>query len=334
MALWDFHQLSRALSQEALAPHYLLFGDETFLVDEALVALKSVALGEALEDFNFDVFYGRGLDCAALCDVAETLPMMSDRRLVILKEAQELKDKQWDVLMKLLNHPIETTVFVVVANKVDRRKKYVKKFSQKGILAEFKRPYDNQIAQWIKYIAKKHGLEINGAPVQLMHQMVGNNLTDINSEMLKLSQFLGEKRRVVTDEDLVQIVSRVKIESVFELTNAIGDRNRWRALLCLANLLDHGQSEVGVLSLIGRHLRILRLVKQGESDGLSGQGLSARAGVPPFFLRQYVNQSRQWSEQKLDRGFRALYDTDRAIKSSPIPSHIWLENFIIQTCSQ
>ena len=158
-------------------------------------------------------------------------------------------------------------------------------------------------------------------------------MTDLNAELLKLSQYLGDRNEVTT-EDIVKVVSHVKMDSVFELTDAIGSNDRARALVNLANLLDQGQNEVGVLSLIGRHVRILQLVNDGIKEGLSGQRLSARAGVSPFFLKQYVEQSRYWNRGKIERTFRALLDTDRALKSSPVSSGIWLENFIVETCSQ
>jgi DNA polymerase III subunit delta len=104
-------------------------------------------------------------------------------------------------------------------------------------------------------------------------------------------------------------------------------------IFCLANLLDHGQNEVGVLALISRHIRILKTVSDGLGEGLSGQRLGAKAGVSTYFLRQYTEQARKWNDHKIDRAFRALLDTDRALKSSPVASHIWLENFIIQTCT-
>jgi DNA polymerase-3 subunit delta len=101
----------------------------------------------------------------------------------------------------------------------------------------------------------------------------------------------------------------------------------------LANLLDHGQNEVGVLALISRHVRILKLVADGLREGLSGPKLASRAGVSPYFLKSYVDQARAWSDRKIEHTFQALVDTDRALKSSPVASHIWLENFVVQTCT-
>jgi len=313
-------------------PLYFLYGDETFLIDEALQTLEAAALGEGSRDFNLDVFHGAEADSGAIRDAVETLPMMSQSRVVVVKDAQELSDKDWELLMPLVDRPVHTTAFICVASRIDKRKKHIKRFLEKGVVVEFRRPFDNQIPDWIATIARKHGLKMGRDVVDLMRQLAGSNLQDINTEMAKLALYLGE-RKTATVDDVLQVVSRVRLESVFDLTDAIGHNDRARALDCLVNLLDHGQSEVGVLALVSRHVRILKLVSDGMREGLSGQRLSSRAGISPYFLRSYVEQARSWSDRKIDHTFQALIDTDRALKSSPVASHIWLENFVVQTCS-
>ncbi len=329
---WTPQTLESSIRREEIHPLYLFHGDETFLIDEALAELEALALGDGLRDFNFNVFYGDEADGARIRDAAETLPMMAAQRVIVVKEAQDLSDADWNSLWPLLDEPIDSCVLVFVATKIDKRKKHFKRALETGVVVEFKRLFENQVPDWIARIADKHGVKMSRDALALLHQMVGSNLTDINMEMWKLASFLGDRKQVGVD-DVLKAVSRVRIESVFDLTDAIGGNDRARALTCLANLLDNGQNEVGALALVSRHVRILKLVNEGLREGLSGQRLSARAGVPPFFLKRYVEQSRHWSAPKIDRTFRALLDTDRALKSSPVASHIWLENFVVQTCS-
>ncbi len=331
-AEWSVQSLQSSLAKKDLYPLYYFFGDETFLIDEALVQLQEVALADGLRDFNLNTYYGDHVDASVIRDAIETLPMMAQVRLVVVKEAHDLSEKDWENLLPVLESPVESTIFVCIGNRIDRRKKYIKKFIERGVVVEFKRPFENQIPDWIVSISKRYGLKLDTEVVALVHQLVGSNLVDINGELLKISQYIGTRKAVTTD-DVLQVVSRVRIDSVFDLTEAIGNNDRAKALLCLANLLDHGQNEFGVLSLVGRHLRILKTVKDGIRDGLAGARLSSRAGVSQYFLRQYTDQSRFWSERKIETAFQALLDTDRALKSSPIASHIWLENFILKTCN-
>lgn len=329
---WTPQDLQDSIRRKDLYPLYFLFGDETFLVDEALAELQAMALGDGLRDFNLNTFYGDEADATVLRDALETLPMMAPSRVVVLKEAQDLKEREWEQLMSLIESPIDTSAFICVASKIDKRKRHVKRFLEKGVVVEFKRPFESQVPGWIATLANRRGLKLGPDAADVLHQLVGSNLGDLDSELAKLVQFLGDRREAGI-EDVMKAVSRARIDSVFELTDAIGNGDRERALICLANLLDHGQSEVGVLALISRHVRILRTVSDGLREGLAGQRLSARAGVSPFFLKAYVDQAKRWSDRKIDQTFRALLDTDRALKSSPVASHIWLENFVVQTCS-
>lgn len=329
---WSPQSLNNAVAKGEIYPLYFLYGDETFLIDEALALLEVAALGEGLRDFNLNTFYANEADAAQIRDAVETLPMMAQARVVVVKDAHDLNDKDWEMLWPLVDVPVTTTAFICVGSKIDKRKKHIKRFIDRGVVVEFKRPFDNQIPDWIRTISKKHGLQLTSDAVDLVHQLVGSNLQDINGEMSKLAGYLGEKKKATAD-DVMKVVSHVRLDSVFDLTDAIGRNDRARALTCLANLLDNGQNEVGVLALISRHVRILRLVSDGLKEGLSGQRLSSRAGVSPYFLKSYVDQAREWNATKIDRTFEALLDTDRALKSSPVASHIWLENFIIQTCS-
>jgi DNA polymerase III subunit delta len=329
---WTPQRLNDTVARGEIYPLYFLYGDETFLIDEALASIEHTTIGDGMRDFNLNTFYGGETDASQIRDAVETLPMMSPVRLVVVKDAQDLSEKQWDSMMNLVDDPVSTTAFVCIASKIDKRKKHVKRFIEKGVVVEFKRPYDNQIPDWIRTLAKKHELKMTADAVSLFHQLVGSNLQDINAELGKLVQFLGGRKQASVD-DVLKAVSRIRLDSVFDLTDAIGRNDRARALDCLVNLLDNGQNEVGVLALISRHVRILKLVSDGMREGLSGPRLSSRAGVSPYFLRSYVEQARAWSDRKIERTFQALLDTDRALKSSPIASHIWLENFIIQTCS-
>jgi DNA polymerase-3 subunit delta len=329
---WTPQNLHDSVRRQELYPLYYFYGDETFLIDEALCEIEKLALGDGLRDFNLNTYYGGDADPLQIRDAIETLPMMAQARIVIVKEAHELNDKDWEALLPVIENPVDSSAFVCVASKIDKRKKSIKRFLEQGVVVEFKRPFDNQIPEWIQHIAKKHGLKLDAEAVSVMHQMVGGNLTDIHLEMQKLKAYIGDRKSAEVD-DILKVVSRVRIDSVFDLTEAIGGNKQAGALVCLANLLEHGQNEVGVLALISRHVRILKLVNDGLKEGLSGGRLSARAGVSQFFLKQYIEQSRYWSPPKIDRTFRALLETDRALKSSPVAAHLWLENFIIKTCS-
>lgn len=339
---WTYNRLTLALKKGDFAPLYLLFGEESFLTERAKEEIIEAVVPEGFRDFNLNLFDGADCDVARVRDALETLPMMSPNRLVVLVNSHQLKDKEWDVLQPLIEKPHQGTVLVCVSAKVDRRKKHWKKLLEAGVALECKRPYDNQIPEWIDFLAKRHAIEFDQEASAALQQVVGANLSDLDGEIRKLSIYCGGKQAVSKTEarktvrasvdDVMKVASRVKIESVFDFADAVGKSDRARALYCLANLLDQGQNEVGIIALVARHVRILRTMVEGLREGLSGQRLAAKAGVSPYFVRDYAEQARLWTPTKIDQTLEALFDTDRALKTSPVVSHIWLENFIVRVC--
>ncbi len=331
MAIWDFRQLQQNIELKDFPRLSLIFGEESYLIGEALKLVRYQVSEEASSDFNYDQFFV-GLDSASkVRDTAEMLPMMAARRLVIYRDVDKLKEKDWAQIYSLLEDPIDSTCFVLVATKIDKRKKYYKTCLKNGQVVELKKPYDNQVPAWIDYIAYNHELKLSRPSIQVLQQLVGSQLADLNSEMAKLKQYLGDKTQV-SEADVLKVVSKVRVDSVFDLTEAIGKKDRAAALTFLANLLDHGQNEMAAIALILRHVRILGALNDGLRQGLRGAKLCSKVGVPSFFLQKYMHQSEKWNEKQLAQTVRVLHETDKAIKSSPVSSHIWLENFILKTC--
>ncbi|MGZ3743297.1 MAG: DNA polymerase III subunit delta [Pseudobdellovibrionaceae bacterium] len=333
MALIDAQKFYRDLEKGEFSPLYFLFGEEAYLLNQCVERFKYAVLTEGAIDFNYSLFYASDADVSNVRDAVETLPMMAPKRLVILKEAQELTDREWAELDPLITTPVESTVFVILASRVDKRKKVIRMMLETADCVEFKKPYDNQIPGWVKYIAGTLGLDIADDAILHLAKLVGSQLSEIESELQKLADFLGERKRIEVS-DVSQVVSRSKEENVFDFTRAIGESDRVRALEHLVHLLDQGQSEIGIVSLLARHIRLLLSVKRGLEHGLTGTKLAHAAQVPPYFLDNYIMQSRLWTVKKLEQTLIILAETDKALKSSPLSSHIWLENLVLKTCSQ
>ncbi|MCJ8277714.1 MAG: DNA polymerase III subunit delta [Bdellovibrionales bacterium] len=305
--------------------------DEDFFIEEAVEYIKKQMLDEASRDFNFDLFYGRETEVSKIFDIVETLPMMAQTRLVIVRRAKDFRDQDWKTMMPALTNPVPSTFLVFVGEKPDARKSVVKEVMKNVTHFHFAKPYDNEFPKWVHYICKKFGYEIEEDGVHLLMQIVGPNLLEMKNEILKLGQYIGDREKI-TANDVMTVASRIKLQNVFDLTKAIGKNDQAHALMCLAQLLENGQNEVGIMSMVHRHIRLLRQTKQGEQQGFQGRQLSTFAGVPHFYLGEYTSQARLWTERKIEKTYKVLCDTDRALKSSPVSSHIWLENFIMQTC--
>jgi DNA polymerase III subunit delta len=336
VANWDANQIFKHLSAQPkpseLASVYLFYGEESYLIQQAFHQLKSLALEGGAADFNFDSYYAADCDVAQVRDVFETLPMMAERRVVVIHEAQDLTDKEWAVLEPSITQPPEGSLLILLGRKIDKRKKFFRIISETQNAVEFKKPYENQMAGWIRYICKSFELEIDEEALRLLYKLTGSHLEDIEGEVKKLRLYLGDRHQIEV-KDVEACVSRTREDTIFELTDSVGQRQRVTALVKLSHLIDQGQSQIGIVSMISRHIRILLAIKHGIESGMVGAKLASFAQVPSYYLQNYVDQSRAWPVPRLENTLVLLSETDKELKSSTVSSQIWLEKLIIECCS-
>ena len=332
MAVFDPQKLYKDLETKKFHPIYFLFGDEPYLLNQCTNRFKFSVLDESTTDFNYSLFYAADAEVGTIKDAVETLPVFTAQRLVVLKNAHELKDSELLQLEPLLENPVPSTVFVILAEKVDKRKKAIKLLLDHAFCVEFKKPYDNQVPQWISHLAQNVGLKITNDAIHRLFRLVGNNLSELENQIFKIQDFIG-KKEIIDVADVNAVVSFTREESVFDFTKAIGQKDRVKALEQLVSLMDQGQSEAGIIALLARHMRVLLTVRAGMDQGLGGAKLASQAQIPSFFIESYCDQARIWAPRKIEDALVVLHETDKALKSSPLSSHIWLENMVLKSCS-
>lgn len=332
MAVFDPPKLYKDLETKKFHPIYFLFGDEPYLLNQCTHRFKYSVLDESTTDFNFSLFYAADAEVGTIKDAVETLPVFTSHRLVILKNAHELKDSELLQLEPLLENPVPSTVFVILADKVDKRKRAIKLLLDHAFCVEFKKPYENQVPQWIMHLAQNVGLKITNDAIHRLYRLVGNNLSELENQIFKIQDYIGSKT-IIEIDDVNAVVSFSREESVFDFTKAIGQKDRVKALEQLVSLMDQGQNEAGIIALLARHMRVLLTVRAGMDQGIGGAKLASLAQIPSYFIESYCDQARVWSPRKIEEALVVLHETDKALKSSPLSSHIWLENMVLKSCS-
>ncbi|MFN3698501.1 MAG: DNA polymerase III subunit delta [Pseudobdellovibrio sp.] len=331
MAAVDQTKFYKDLESGQLAPLYFIYGDEPFLIEQCIERFKYAVLNEATIDFNYSLYYAADVEVTSLKETVETLPVFSERRLVVLKNSQEFKDSEWQEIDSVIKKPVDSTVFVLFADKIDKRKKHFKNLIDHAQSIEFKKPYDNEIPRWINYYASYYDLKLTQAAIHRMHRLIGNNLAEIYAQLANLKNYLNGQNLVDVSE-VNAVVSNTREENIFDFTKAVGQKDRVLALEQIVNLLDQGQSEIGIVSLLARHMRILLTVRSGMDQGIGGAKLAGLANVSPYFIDEYCDQAKKWSVKRLEESLVLLSETDRALKSSPLSAHIWLENMVLKSC--
>jgi len=216
------------LRQGKYAPIYFLHGDEPYYIDLISDFIEKHVLSESERSFNLTILYGKDVDHKTVIDNARRFPMMAANQVVILKEAQTMKSIQ--DLDIYLENPLESTLLVICYKhkKLDKRTKFAKVVQKHALVLESKRPYDNQMPQWISSFLKEKGFTIQAAEANLVAEYLGNSLSKVANELDKLVINLPVGHTVNKD-DIEEHIGISKEYNIFELQNALGTRDQTKS---------------------------------------------------------------------------------------------------------
>ena len=210
-------------------PIYWLEGDEPFFIDQLMQYAEHHILNEAEAGFNLTVFYGRDADWATVVNACRRYPMFAERQVVLLKEAQQMKDI--DKLEGYVENPLSTTVLIVGMKdkKVDGRLKLGKMLKTKAELFTTKKMWDNEVPKWVSAMIGQKGYTIDQRALQLLVDHVGNDLARLNNEVEKTIINLTDKKQI-TEDDIEKYVGVSKEFNTLEFQHALTLRNLSKCL--------------------------------------------------------------------------------------------------------
>lgn len=301
------------VTEDQLKPVYIVVSAEPLLVERAVGHLRAVAAPEATRAFNYDVVQGKGATATQVLNLAQTLPMMAKRRLVEVRDFGAVKAAELAGLLPYLADPNPTTTLLCVAEKVDKRVKFFQTVKKKGFLFELEAPKnDRALVKWAREEAATRGIDMESRAVTRLVDVVGKDLARLSLSMEQLSLYAGDARIGV--EHVEDLIAETRERSVFELTDAIGEGDRPRALTAVASLFDQRQSAIGVVIMLARHMRQLSATHEAMRARLPRRELPGAIGAPPFVIDKLMGQARRFPPAAVSRSLCLLAEADYALK--------------------
>jgi DNA polymerase-3 subunit delta len=292
-------------------PVYVLVGADSFLQARFLAETTARVSPAATRAFTFDSFEGKGTSAAQILGAARTIPMMARERLVIVRDAELLGADGLAELVPYLEDPAPQTTLVLVFGKADGRWKVISLAKKKGYLLELETP--RGLIPWMQEEARRLGAKLADDAGRRLIEIAGNDLARLAGAVAQLALFV-DAGAVITAEDVDELVAGTRERTVFELSNAIGEGQRERALRAVASLFDQKESSVGVAIMVARHVRQLALAKQYAAEKTPRSELPRLVGAPPFAVDKLLDQSRRFTPQALERAMEILGRVDLELK--------------------
>ncbi|WP_431136755.1 DNA polymerase III subunit delta [Psychroserpens mesophilus] len=333
----EVKQIVADIKKGQIKPIYFLMGEEPYYIDAISDYIENNVLSEEEKGFNQMVLYGRDITVDDIVSNAKRYPMMAERQVVIVKEAQDLS-RTIENLASYASSPQLTTVLVInyKYKKIDKRKalyKAIKK--QDGVVFESKKLYDNQVAEWIRRVLSGQKYTISPKASQMLVEFLGTDLSKINNELEKLKIILPEGTQI-TPEHVEEHIGISKDYNNFELRKAVGERNSVKAFK-IVNYFGNNPKDnpmvVTVSLLFGFFSQLLHF--HGLHDK-NPRNVASALKINPYFVNEYVTAARNFPMRKVSQIVSTLREFDvksKGVNSNAVPQGDLLKELLVKILS-
>jgi DNA polymerase III subunit delta len=294
-------------NKKSFKPVYWFEGEEEYYINKLVDYAEHRILPESEASFNLSIFYGKDADWADVLNACRRYPMFAERQVVLLKEAQQMKDI--GRLESYIQNPLSSTVFVVSykEKKVDGRSKLAKLLKEKGELLTLKKLYDNQLPEWTSELVSSKGYSISQKALFLLVDHIGNDLIRIDNEIEKLLVNLGNRKNI-TEDDIAQFVGVSKEYNIFELQEALARRDLAKALRIVQYFGSNPKAapiQLILPSLYGFFSKAYMVFGQHSEDE---KAIAASIGVNPYFIKDYLLAANNYRLEGVESALLLLHD--------------------------
>jgi DNA polymerase III subunit delta len=331
--------------QSDIYPVYLLYGPEDYLIQEEIQKLLNQTLSLKERGLNFHVFNGDEHSSQEIVCAAQTLPMFSPYRFVLVREADRMADENVEMLMEYITKPSPSTCLVLLGQTIGSWKKHRKEVERVGKVEEYVRLRGRSLVSWMKNRMKEKGKTLAEECADYLVEVVGDHLYDLDNALEKVFLSVGAKGTIELS-DLEEMTSDVKVSTVFDLTDAIGHQNLEKALGILGKAMEskvvvfkkeEQRSKAGdpvplLLSMMAKQYWSLLTLKEMSSHRGDVGELAKELGMSPWSIKKLVDQGKNFSEASLREGILRCHQADLAIKRSGGPKELLMDKLVVDLC--
>ena len=319
-------QINEDIKQQSFKNAYLLYGQERYLLRQYRDRLKTALCGDG-DTMNTHIYEGKDINVGEIIDLAETLPFLAERRVIIITGSGLFKSGG-EKMAEYLQAPNETTYFVFTESEVDKRSKLYKTVQSKGYAAEFTIQDESTLKRWIAGTLAKDNKRITENTVQLLLTKTGTDMDNIQMELEKLICYCMD-RDVITDADVEAVCTNRITNHIFDMINAIADKRKKQALELYYDLLALKEPPMRILFLIARQCNMLLQAKELKSRGYDNRTVGSKLGVAPFIAGKYLTQASRFSSAVLQKAVQQCVEAEEAVKTGRLNDMMSVEILIM-----
>jgi len=293
-----YEEILKNLKKKNYSPIYFLMGEEPYFIDLITNYIEKNVLTEEEKTFNQVVLYGKDTDVPGIINAARRFPMMSDRQVVIIKEAQSLA--KIEDLIHYVDHPLVSTLLVInyKYKKLDKRKKLFKALEQKGVILDSRRLYDDKVPAWISSYLLARSKKIEPKAAMILTEFLGNDLGKIVNELEKLILILGEGQDTITPGLIEKNIGISKDYNNFELNNALAQRNVLKANRIVKYFENNPKAHPLTLTIYTIYMLFSKVLNYHFLKDRSRKNIASVLKIGPYFITEYERAAQNYNPSK------------------------------------
>lgn len=301
---WD--KIISEWGKKIFKPIYWLEGEEEYFINKVMNYAEHQILNESEAGFNLTVFYGKDAAWPDVINACRRYPMFAERQVVLLKEAQQMRDI--DKLEPYIDNPLHSTILVVSykEKKVDGRTKFAKLLKEKGVMLSTKKIYENQLPQWTEDIISEKGFEITRKALMLMVDHIGNDLSRMENEIEKILINIGS-RKTIKEDDIEEFIGISKEFNVFEFQNALALKDFPRCMRIVQYFEANPKAAPIQLILPSFYSFFSKLFMIYGLQSRDEKTVAATIGVNPFFVKDFILALKNYNFQEVEKVILLLH---------------------------
>lgn len=306
---------------------YLLCGSESFFIKTYKDRLVKSVCGE--DTMNYHHFDGKGSDCREVMSLAETMPFFASYRMIVLEDTGWFKSSGGAELVDYLPDIPETTCILFVESEVDKRSRLYKAVKEQGYVCEIGKQREDVLIKWILTRLSKAEKKITRSTMDYFIGLVGTDMQMISVELEKLISYVGE-RDVIRPEDIDAICTPQSSIRVFDLIDAISERNQKKALDQYHELIENREPAGRILYLLGRQFNLMLQTKSLLRAGAGKEEIASKLAIQSFVAAKTIRQAGFFQEKTLQRALESCVETEEAIKTGRLEDTIGIELLLVR----
>ena len=324
--------IENQLKQKKILPVYYLFGEDSYSVDITLDVIEKAVQPFITSDFDKEVLYGENQTLINIIGLASTFPFGSQKKLVIIKQAEKLKEKkEKKEIISYFESPADFTVLVFLheGTITNPSSEPFKTLTNQGYLFEARELKGKSLIDWLISTVEKNGKIISYDNAQLLTDISGENRNTLESQLEKIFIYVGDSKEITIDS-IRGLSTSLKQYTIFDLQNAIGKKSKSAALKVVFNLLKNGMEPIQIIAMLNKYFTSLARLNELTAANTNEFQLARIMSTHPFYLKDYHSARRMYSDKHLTDAFSALLKADLSIKTTSLDDYTLISVLIAE----